>query len=187
MTELWFINFPVCGTYNVVMQGVLSLNVSWLSGLWERAGAEASVYCTLPCASPVILCVSATVFFFVVNVPVYSDCPSEEYKNSMFRCTIQYIMGIIQIIKGWSKFLGILTKFLNVAISFVMSVRLSGHMVRLGCQWRDFHENWHTSIFWKSVKNLQVLLKPGKNRYYSDYQRLIQIFRHVNKISKCDH
>jgi hypothetical protein len=84
----------------VLMPSVLSLNVSWLSGLWERTGAEASLYCALPCASPVILCMSATVFMFIMNVSVYSNCPSEQYRSSMFGCTIQYIVGIIQIIKG---------------------------------------------------------------------------------------
>ena len=52
----------------VLLPSVLSLNVSWLSGLQERTGAEASLCCVLPCASPVILCMSATVFMFIMNV-----------------------------------------------------------------------------------------------------------------------
>lgn len=54
----------------VLLPSVLSLNVSWLSGLREWTGAEASLYCALPCASPVILCICATVFMFIVNVSV---------------------------------------------------------------------------------------------------------------------
>ena len=41
--------------------------VEWLAG---EDGAEASLYRALPCASPVILCMSATVFMFVMNVSV---------------------------------------------------------------------------------------------------------------------
>ena len=39
-------------------------------------------------------------------------------------------------------------------------------MEQLGSNWTDFHENWYTDIFWKSVEKIQVELKSEKNNGY---------------------
>jgi len=44
------------------------------------------------------------------------------------------------------------TEFL--AVSFVMSVRLSVRMVQLGSHWTDFHEIWHLNSFRKPVEKI---------------------------------
>ena len=37
---------------------------------------------------------------------------------------------------------------------------------QLGCHWTDFHEMWYTSIFRKSVENIQTSLQSDKNNGY---------------------
>ena len=47
--------------------------------------------------------------------------------------------------------------------SFVISVRPSARMERLGCHWTDFCEILHLSICRNSVKEIHVSLKSDKN------------------------
>ena len=57
--------------------------------------------------------------------------------------------------------------FLSVCPSVCLSVRqsvcLSVRMEQLGPHWTDFQEIWYSSIFRKSVEEIQVLLKSDKN------------------------
>jgi hypothetical protein len=61
--------------------------------------------------------------------------------------------------------LAIFAKLQKVTISFVMSVCPSSCM-ELGSHWMDFNDIWYLSIFQKSSKGIQVLLKPDKNSKY---------------------
>ena len=47
-----------------------------------------------------------------------------------------------------------------------MFVCASARMEQLGFHWTDFFEILHLSIFFKSVKKIQVLLKSDKNNGY---------------------
>jgi hypothetical protein len=61
------------------------------------------------------------------------------------------------------KFLGAFAKLRKGSISFVKSVCPSVRMEQLGSQWTEFHEMGYKSIFRKSVEEVQVSLKSGKN------------------------
>ena len=61
---------------------------------------------------------------------------------------------------------GAFAKLREVTISFVMSVRLPARTEHIGSQRIDFDEIRHTSSFRKSVKIIQVPLKPDKNNRY---------------------
>ena len=75
--------------------------------------------------------------------------------------------------------LGTFVKLLNVTISFIMSVHPSVGVKQLGSHWMDFHENWYLSIFWKTVKKIQVSLKSDKNYQYFTW-RPLEIFYHMS-------
>ena len=55
-------------------------------------------------------------------------------------------------------------KWRKANISFIVSVRPSAHMEKLGCHWTDFHKI--LSIFVKSVEEIQFSLKCDKNNGY---------------------
>jgi hypothetical protein len=59
--------------------------------------------------------------------------------------------------------LGAFAKLRKATVSFVMSVCLSARMEQLGSHWTDFHEILNSSIFRKSVAEVQVSLKCCKN------------------------
>ena len=54
-------------------------------------------------------------------------------------------------------------KLRKATIFFVMSVRPSVRMEKLGSHWSDFHEILYFSIFRKTVNKIQVSLKSNKN------------------------
>jgi len=62
-------------------------------------------------------------------------------------------------------------KLQKAVISFIISVYLSvhppvclsAHVEQLGCHWVDFYETLYFSIFQKSFKKIQVLLKCDKS------------------------
>jgi hypothetical protein len=81
--------------------------------------------------------------------------------------------------KGQASFVGAFVKLRKATISFVMSVRLSVSMERLGSHWTQFHEIWYLSIFWKMVQKIQVSLKSHKNNRYFTW-RPIYIFYHIS-------
>jgi len=62
--------------------------------------------------------------------------------------------------------LGAFAKLRKATSSFVVSVRLSVGMEKLGSHWTDFHEIWYLRFFRKSVKKIQVSSKPDKNNGY---------------------
>jgi len=67
----------------------------------------------------------------------------------------------------WHSFLGVFAKLPKVIISFIISVCLSVHPSwHLCSNWMDFHEIWHSSIFKKSVRKIQVSLKSDKKNAY---------------------
>ena len=59
-------------------------------------------------------------------------------------------------------FLGMFTELWKATVSFVTSVCLSVSMELLSSQGTDFHESWCLTIFWKSVKKIQVSFKSDK-------------------------
>jgi hypothetical protein len=60
-----------------------------------------------------------------------------------------------------------------------MPVRLSTRMEQFGSHRTDFHEIWYLSIFWKSVKKIEVSLNSNKsNEYFA--RRPIYIFDHIS-------
>jgi hypothetical protein len=63
-------------------------------------------------------------------------------------------------------FLGALAKLQKAIISFVLSVRPSVFMEKLGFHWTDFDEIWYLDLLGKSVSKIQVLLKSNKNDGY---------------------
>jgi len=63
-------------------------------------------------------------------------------------------------------FLGLCAEFQKAFIGFILSLCLSIHMEQLGSCWTDFHEIWYLSVFWRSVKKIQVSLKSDKNYGY---------------------
>jgi len=59
--------------------------------------------------------------------------------------------------------LGKFAKLRKVIISFLMCVRPSVRMEKLGSNWADFNEIWYLNIFRKTAeKNIQVSLKSDK-------------------------
>jgi len=68
------------------------------------------------------------------------------------------------ISKEICNFLDTFAKWRKSTISFVMSVRPSFRMEKLGSHWTDFHEIWYLSIFQKSAEQIQVSLKSDKNK-----------------------
>ena len=56
-------------------------------------------------------------------------------------------------------FLGTFAKFPKATITFVMSVRLSIRMEKLGSHSTDFHEIWYLRIFRKSVEKNSSFIK----------------------------
>ena len=64
------------------------------------------------------------------------------------------------------RFLGEFAKLRKTIICFVMSVRLSVRLERLGSHWTDFHEIWYLRTFRKSVAKIRVSLKSDKNKGY---------------------
>jgi hypothetical protein len=60
-----------------------------------------------------------------------------------------------------------------------MSVHPSVLMEKLSSHWVDFQEIWYLSIFWKSVKKIQVLLESDKyNRHFT--LRPVYISDHIS-------
>jgi len=53
-----------------------------------------------------------------------------------------------------------------VTISFIMFAYLSVRMEQLGYHWTDFQEIWYLSIFWKSMKKIQIPIKSDMNNRY---------------------
>jgi hypothetical protein len=64
------------------------------------------------------------------------------------------------------EFLGAFAKLRKATISFVISVRPSVRMERLGSPWTDFREVWYLRIFRKSAEQIQVSLISDKNNGY---------------------
>jgi hypothetical protein len=62
--------------------------------------------------------------------------------------------------------LGEFAKWRKEVISFVMSVRLSVPMEKLGYHRTDFHKIWYLNIFRKTLQKNQVSLKSDKNNGY---------------------
>jgi hypothetical protein len=58
------------------------------------------------------------------------------------------------------------------------------HMEYLGSHWMDLYEIWYLSIFWKSVKKIQVSLKFDENHGYFTL-RPIYIFDPISPSSCC--
>ena len=56
-------------------------------------------------------------------------------------------------------FSGVFAKLGKVTMIIAWSVR----MEKLGFHWTDFPEIWYLNIFRKTVENIQVALKSGKN------------------------
>ena len=79
-------------------------------------------------------------------------------------------------------FLDALTELQKASFSFVMFARLSVHMEQLGFYWTDVREIWYLRIFRKSVKNIQVSLKLGKNNGHFTWTP-IYIIGHISLIS----
>jgi len=79
-------------------------------------------------------------------------------------------------------FLGTSAKLRKAVASFVISVRPSVRMEKLGSHWTDFHEIWYLSIFLKYVEKIQVSLKSDKNNGYFTW-RPRYIFYHTSLIS----
>jgi hypothetical protein len=73
--------------------------------------------------------------------------------------------------KNRSRILGGFTKLRKVIISFfifvplsgLLSVRLAVRMEELGSHWEDCHKIWHLKIFKKSVEKRKFSLKSDKN------------------------
>jgi hypothetical protein len=63
----------------------------------------------------------------------------------------------------WIHFLGTFAKLWKAAVSFVMSVCMSGRTDQLAFHQTGFHENLYLSIFHNSVEKIEVLLKSDKN------------------------
>ena len=57
-------------------------------------------------------------------------------------------------IKFIQQFLGPFAKLRKATISFVMYVRPSVRMERVGSYWKDFHKIWYLSNFQKSVEKI---------------------------------
>jgi len=85
------------------------------------------------------------------------------------------MFSLICVLQPKKRFLGALVKWQKATISFVMSVLPSVLAEQLGSNWMDFHEIWYLVIFRKSVKEIQVSLKLGKNKLYFT-RRTVYIF-----------
>ena len=72
-------------------------------------------------------------------------------------------------------FRGAFAKLRKATISFVISVRPSVRMERLGSHWTDFHEFGYLNIFRKSVEKIQDSLKSYQNNEHCT-RRPIYIF-----------
>ena len=65
-------------------------------------------------------------------------------------------------------FLGAFVKLRKATIYFVMSVRLSVRLEKLGAYWTDFDEIQYLGFFFrKSVEKIQISLNSDKNNGYS--------------------
>ena len=85
-----------------------------------------------------LLEVSCMVLTSVANI----NCKCRTYKNNLLHATWNK-MGVIDNTCVFSRF----CKLRKETINFVMSVRLSVHMERVGFHWVDFHEIFYFSIF----------------------------------------
>jgi hypothetical protein len=101
-----------------------------------------------------------------------SDCRLSDCRLSDCRLSDCRLSGrkAVRVLRGSAK--------LREAIaSSVMSVRPSVRVEQLGSYWTYFDEIWYLSVFRKSVKEIQVLLKSHKNNGYFTW-RPIHIFHH---------
>ena len=103
----------------------------------------------------------------------YRICFLKISKYFFFRKLLSYILQILT----WRKF-GF-AKLRRATISFVMSVRLSNCMGKLGFHWKNFHEIWYLIIFRKSVEKIQISLKSDKNNEYFTWWS-IYVFDHIS-------
>jgi len=62
-----------------------------------------------------------------------------------------------------TEFSGVFAKLLKATISFITSVCASVRTEQLGSHWTDFHEIWHSTIFWKPVEEIHVSLISDRN------------------------
>jgi len=77
-----------------------------------------------------------------------------------------YCPSYTEIILLINEILGSFAKLRKVTVSVAVSVCLSVLMKQLVCHWTDFYEILYLSIFLKTVKKIQVILKPDKNNGY---------------------
>jgi hypothetical protein len=71
---------------------------------------------------------------------------------------------------SWSPFSSVFTKLWKITVSFVVSIRVSICMEQLGSHWMHVREIWCLSIYQKSVKKMQALLKSDKNNGYFSWR-----------------
>jgi hypothetical protein len=98
------------------------------------------------------------------NQPHWSRCQS--FLHAFFRARLKSDDAILASI------LGATANLRNATISFIMHVRPSVRMEKLGSHWTDFDEIWHLSFFRKSVDKTQVSLKSDKNNGYFTRRRI---------------
>ena len=87
-------------------------------------------------------------------------------------CSLRLIPAYSIICYGRS-FLVMFAELQKATIWFIMTLHPSVHTEQLGSHWTDFHELWYLSIFWKSVKTIQVSLKSDKNNGYFTWRPII--------------
>jgi len=68
------------------------------------------------------------------------------------------------------------SKLQKTTVNFVMSVRPFVRMEKLAAHWTEFYEIWYFSIFLKSVKKIEFLLKPDKNNGYFTWIPIYNFF-----------
>jgi len=101
--------------------------------------------------------ISSSRYFFRV---IYCE------KDAAVRLEISEGAQILQYVLWEDNFLGVFAKLPKATFSFVMSVRPSARMDKLGSHRTDFLESSYLSIFRKSVEKIQVTLKCDKNKGY---------------------
>jgi hypothetical protein len=79
----------------------------------------------------------------------------------------------------YNSFLGALAKLRKATISFVLSVYPSVFLSASNCcHWKDFHEIWYLSIYWKCIEKIRFI-ESDKNNGYCTWQA-VRICYHIS-------